>query len=260
MDAAGAHVLRDAHNTLVLLPEPAVVAKVAHTTGKRTAEPLERELAIGCHLAAHDAPTVRPLPDGTAGPYELEGRVLTLWSYCAPGPASEQPGLELGRALRAVHEALADFPGPLPRFTEKLEDAAALFADATATPELSASDRRLTAMIYDTLQSRLETGGTPRTLHGEPHSDNVIWTLNGPVFVDFEAVCIGPVEWDLGFLPKRAREAFPERDQELVASLREAISFCVAGWCWAQRGTAPEIDEAAAFHLDVLRRAARATS
>ena len=182
--------------------------------------------------------------------------MLTLWSYCPPGPAREQPELELGSALRAFHEALADFPSPLPLFTEKVDGAAALFADATATPELPASDRRLTAAIYDKVRPRLETVGTGSRLHGEPHSENVIWTLSGPVFVDFEAVCSGPVEWDLGFLPEQAREAFPERDQALIASLREAISFCVAAWCWAQRGRAPEIDAAADFHLDVLRRTA----
>jgi Ser/Thr protein kinase RdoA (MazF antagonist) len=253
LNPAGARMLRESHNTVVLLPEAAVVAKV---TPSRNAEALGRELAVGLHLAARDAPTVRPLSDGAAGPYDLNGRVLTLWSYCPPGPAREQPGVELGRALRAFHEALADFAGPLPPFTEKVADAAALFADPTATPELSAPDRQLTAAIYGKLRPRLETEGTARSLHGEPHSHNVIWAPNGPVFVDFEAVCVGPVEWDLGFLPEQAREAFPERDRELIASLREAISFCIAGWCWAQRGRTPEIDEAADFHLDVLRRTA----
>jgi Ser/Thr protein kinase RdoA (MazF antagonist) len=253
LSAAGARVLRESHNTLVLLPEAAVVAKVAPS---RSVEALGLELAVGLHLAARDAPAVRPLPDGAAGPYDLNGRVLTLWTYCPPAPASEQPGLELGTALRTLHEALADYPGPLPPFTEKVDDAAALFADPIATPELPASDRRLTAAIYDKLRPRLETVGTESRLHGEPHSDNVIWTLTGPVLVDFEAVCLGPVEWDLGFLPEQAHEAFLDRDEDLIASLREAISFCVAAWCWAQRGRAPEIDEAADFHLDVLRRTA----
>ena len=250
-------MLRESHNTLVLLPEARVVAKVAPS---RNVEALGRELAVGLHLAARGAPTVRPLPDGDAGPYELNGRVLTLWSYFPPAPAGEQPGLELGRALRAFHEALADFASPLPPFTEKVDDAAVLFADPTATPELPASDRRLTAAIYDRLRSWLVTVGTGSRLHGEPHSDNVIWTLNGPVLVDFEAVCMGPAEWDLGFLPEQARETFPERNDDLIASLRQAISFCVAGWCWAQHGRAPEIDAAAAFHLDVLRRTARTTN
>ena len=36
--------------------------------------------------------------------------------------------------------------------------------------------------------------------------------------------------------------------------LSEAHSFCVAAFCWAQRGRAPEVDEAAQFHLNVLRQ------
>ena len=63
LNAAGARVLRASHNTLVLLPEAAVVAKVAPT---RSFEALGGELAVGLHLAARDAPAARPLPDGAA--------------------------------------------------------------------------------------------------------------------------------------------------------------------------------------------------
>ena len=257
LSSTSAHVLRDANNTLVLLPESRVVAKVATSTlEKHGANALERELAIGLHLAARDAPIVPPLLDGAGGPHEIDGHLLTLWSYSAPESAPDQPGLELGMALRAFHEALADFASPLPPLTEKLEAAAALFADPTATSELSASDRRLTASIYEKLLPRLATVAAQSGLHGEPHSDNVVWTRNGPLFVDFEAACAGPVEWDLAYLPEQAHPAFPERDEELLSLLRTAVSFCVAAWCWAQRGRAPEVDEAAIFHLDLLKRTA----
>jgi Ser/Thr protein kinase RdoA (MazF antagonist) len=261
LNDVGARVLHDAHNTLILLPEARVVVKVATSAlDERGEDALRQGLAIGLHLAARGAPIVPPLLDGDSGPHEINGQLLTLWSYSAPYPAPDQPGLDLGIALRALHEALADFASPLPPFTEKLEGAAALFADPTKTPELVASDRQLATSIYDNLLPQLEMVAPRAMLHGEPHSNNVLWTRNGPRFIDFEAACAGPAEWDLAFLPEQAYEAFPGHDEELLALLRTAISFCVAAWCWAQRGRAPEVDEAAMFHLNALRRTARATN
>jgi aminoglycoside phosphotransferase (APT) family kinase protein len=254
LDDAGACVLRDAHNTLVLLPGPGVVAKVATSTlAARGPEALARELAIGRHLAARRAPIAPPLAGSAGGPHELDGTVLTLWSYRAAGPAPGSAAPRLGTALAALHDALADLGAPLPAFTEKLDRAAALFADPGATPELQASDRHLTALAHERLRPRLAGVGDRRPLHGEPHEGNVLWTPDGPLFVDFEGACSGPREWDLAYLPPEARAAFPDRDDELVEVLGRAIAFCVAAWCWAQRGRAPEVDEAAAHHLGVLR-------
>jgi Ser/Thr protein kinase RdoA (MazF antagonist) len=248
--------MRDAHNTLVLLPRAGVVAKVSTSTlGDRDEGALRRELSIGLHLSARKAPIVLPLPDGAGGPHEVDGLLLTLWNYCAPEPAPRASGVALGEALRAFHEALSDFPEALPPLEEKLARAAALFADPAETPELTASDRRLTASVYEKLQlpeSKLE-GRSP--LHGEPHAGNVLWTGRLPLFIDFEAACTGPHEWDVAYLPDEARAAFPECNQQLLGLLRLAISFCVAAWCWAQPGKAPEVDEAAPYHLQVLRQA-----
>jgi len=34
-------------------------------------------------------------------------------------------------------------------------------------------------------------------IHGSPHPYNVLLADGEPRFIDFEATCIGPVEWDL---------------------------------------------------------------
>ena len=36
-----------------------------------------------------------------------------------------------------------------------------------------------------------------RPLHGDAHTGNVLMTPSGPLWTDFEDVCVGPVEWDL---------------------------------------------------------------
>jgi Ser/Thr protein kinase RdoA (MazF antagonist) len=255
LDGAGARVLHDANNTLVLLSAAGVVAKVSTSSLEGRGESaLRRELSVGRHLVARNAPIVPPLGNGRAGPHEVNGLVLTLWHYCPSEPAPQDSAVELGRALRAFHGAFADFPKPLPRLRKKILRAAALFADPAETPKLTASERRLVASVYE---KRLEQSALEgqSSLHGEPHADNVLWTREGPLFIDFEAVCAGPLEWDVAYLPEEARSEFPECDQKLLCRARLAISFCVAAWCAAQPGRAPEVDEAASYHLDVLKRA-----
>jgi len=65
--------------------------------------------------------------------------------------------------------------------------------------------------------------------------------------------CRGPLEWDMAYLPPEAAALFPEIEPEALEVASLLMSACVATWCWAQLGRAPEVDEAALFHLRRLR-------
>ena len=95
-----------------------------------------------------------------------------------------------------------------------------------------------------------------RTLHGEPHDGNLIATDNGRRWIDLEAVCLGPLEWDLAFLDEDAVSSFPNVDHELLALLRVLNSALVATWCWS-RAEYPEMRRHAEFHLERVKQAAR---
>lgn len=70
-------------------------------------------------------------------------------------------------------------------------------------------------------------------LHGEPHFDgNVLRTAEGPVFIDFEAACTGPKEWDLAALPREVATFYPPINTALLEVLELTRSLCVATWCW----------------------------
>jgi predicted trehalose synthase len=253
----GAHtrVLHDANNTLVLLPDERVVAKVATAIlAERGDHPLRQELAVGAHLAGRGAPVVSPLPGQAGGPHEVNGVLVTLWNYQPQSLTPRKLDLELPKAMRALHVALADYPGQLPPFTEKVDGACALFADERKTVALARSDRALAGRVYERLRPRLAAVAARSPLHGEPHVDNVLWTDAGPLFIDFESACVGPREWDLAYLPHDARRGFRNVDEGLTGLCRLAISFCVAAWCSAQRGRSRKIDQAAELHLDVLRQ------
>jgi Phosphotransferase enzyme family len=253
----GARVLADANNTVVLLPRAGVVAKVATSAlAGRGGEALERELAIGRRLAERGAAGAAPLPGDPAGPHRMHGTVVTLWRHAEAGPRPADGDRLLGEVVRAFHAALAGMGERLPRLAETVGRARALVTDAAATPRLSAADRALCVAAGERLAALLDAAGTGTCLHGEPHEGNVIWTTGGPVLVDFEAACTGPLEWDLAYLPDAALDAFPELDRALVEALRPGVSLCVAAWCSATLDRGEEMRRAAVFHLDVVRRSA----
>ena len=92
-----------------------------------------------------------------------------------------------------------------------------------------------------------------RPLHGEAHLANAMVTHDGIRWFDFESVCRGPLEWDLSALPDEAHGAFEDVDSQLLALLRRLRSLCVAVWCSVQPDRAPEVAEAADFHLRLQR-------
>ena len=93
-------------------------------------------------------------------------------------------------------------------------------------------------------------------IHGEPHQGNILATSHGPVLIDFEAVCIGPIEWDLGCAPPGLVDAVPGVDADAVGVARHLNSVRVATWCWAS--THPAMRHYGVEQLEAVRRAQRA--
>jgi hypothetical protein len=89
VDARHATILEDWNNTIIRLAPAQIVAKVgtSHFRDARL-ESLERELAVAKHLAARNAPVVRPTEDVPAGPHRRHGLALTLWQYVVPVPGA----------------------------------------------------------------------------------------------------------------------------------------------------------------------------
>jgi thiamine kinase-like enzyme len=95
-------------------------------------------------------------------------------------------------------------------------------------------------------------GGNDQVLHGAPHFGNLLNTPAGLLWTDFETACHGPLEWDLAGFPSGAEAMFPEADAQRLQMLRLGRSLAVSVKCWAQFGRAPEVDEAARYHLGLL--------
>src|SRR2546422_66044 len=63
------------------------------------------------------------------------------------------------------------------------------------SPALAPADRRFLCGVVDDLQPALSTRVMPtRPLHGSPHEGNWLPAAEGPVLLDFETACTGPLE------------------------------------------------------------------
>ena len=254
LETSEARILQDWNDTIVhLAPEP-VVARV-RTSRVRNAEPgfetYAREVALARHATARNGPVVAPAD--AAGPHLRDGFAISLWEYVEelPERLSEH---QIGVALRALHEALDDFGGSLPHLDERLDRAGDVIADPAAVPRLGAADREFLATTFQTLRAEASSPeGNPRVLHGGAHSANLLSTSAGPRWIDLDTVCRGPLEWDLAHVGAEAAEVFPEADADLLATMRKLVGAEVAIWCWHTYGRAPEVDEAARYHLEALR-------
>jgi Ser/Thr protein kinase RdoA (MazF antagonist) len=248
-------ILKDSNNTVVHLAPAPVVAKVSTSLlRKQHASNLEHELNVALHLAGRGAPIVPPSGELPPAVYRDGDLEVTFWQYC-PGEVREEIDRpELVTALHEFHAAFASYQGELKSFTEKYEECYSLLDGDRLSPELSAADRQFLRRVYGRLRAELETFDYECVpAHEEVHGGNIIWVGTRPLLIDFESCCLAPREID--FLPfsEKNLSALPGLDRRLMRTLGALKSFCVAMWCWSDPDRAPEVREAAEYHLGRLR-------
>ncbi len=191
-----------------------------------------------------------------AGPH-FQGKFgLTLWQFVEHAPVDQENPAHVAlaaAALRHVHHALADYPGALPSFRTKVEKCRTLLEDRSALPALADADRRFLLMAYDRILPAMDA--LPLELipiHGDAGPHNVLITADGARYTDFEDACLGPREWDVGWLPDVDLVAFEPIDRRRLSVLSDLRSLCVSVWCFAQYDKSDK-REAADYHLGYLK-------
>jgi hypothetical protein len=175
-------VLRDLTNVIVHLRPAPVVARAQLTFGAlRGRAWADAEMDAALFLAAAGAPIAPPARDVDPGPHDVDGVLVTFWSY-VDHDASRADAVAAGRSLRELHDAFAGYEGTLPtcdRLDEvrRLLDERELLDFAARLPPLDG-----------------------RPIHGDAHLRNVLWSPDGPLWSDLENVCRGPREFDLACL------------------------------------------------------------
>lgn len=184
----------------------------------RVAEPgfsVGESVAIAAHVAARGGPVVPPARVVDPGPHYRQGMVVSFWERVAP-PEPAEPRV-VGRRLRELHEALADFPLPLADFGHPTEALRRLGRVAeTADHEL----------LRGALSLPAERG---QALHGDAAVSNCI---AGGDWIDFDLAARGPREADVATLVMR--DWVHRRDGESAGALiaygpcdRELIHVCL---------------------------------
>lgn len=222
-------VLHDSNKlTLRLLPCDVLarVAPVAHQVAQFELELAQQLIESGCPVAALD-PRVEPAV------YERDGFVVTLWTYYEPVTPRQISPADYANALERLHAGMRTLDVPTPHFTDRVESAEQLVASRDDTPALADADREL---LGDTLRGMRreisEYSGVEQLLHGEPHPGNVLTTKNGPLFIDLETCCRGPVEFDLAHAPKDVSEHYPGVNQDLLHDCRILVLAMITTWRW----------------------------
>jgi Ser/Thr protein kinase RdoA (MazF antagonist) len=250
-------VLHVSQHVSIRLHPAGPVARVVRDD-PRSLERLSRELTVARFLAARGAPIVRLAAAIPPGPHFVDAFATTFWEFVAHIPADEDNAKHTAHAavaLHRVHQALSDFPGRLPNFWAKIEQCRDLLRNQSALPALAVGDRQFLLEVYDRLRialDRLPVRLVP--IHGDTHLGNVFITPHGVLWNDFEDVCLGPREWDVGisWLPEPELAAFEPLNRDALVMLGYLRSLCVSVWCW-DLADLPEKREAAEYHLGYLR-------
>jgi hypothetical protein len=209
-------------NVIVHLPPRPVVARVMSGTAVLHPDPrawLTREIDVGRFLGERMAAVVAPAKEIDPGPYVSDELWLSVWEYVEVRRTPLEAAV-IGRALRDLHDTLAEYRGPLPPRSAVQDEIDWLLNVLPADAGLAAERDRVAQIILE-----LEDTTDRQPLHGDASLSALLATSAGPRWNDFEDVCVGRVEWDVAGVLSDARDAYGEA---FAAEVLAAYGACDA--------------------------------
>jgi Ser/Thr protein kinase RdoA (MazF antagonist) len=210
-----------------------VVAKFYRPERWSNAQILEEHAFVQA-LAAREIPAVAPLA--------LEGRTLNAHAgfrfAVFPRRGGRTPELEdddtlrwLGRFIGRIHavgatQAFAERPA-LDTDSFGREPRDWLLEHGFVPPDLHAAWESAAALALEGVARCFERAGRVRMLrlHGDCHAGNVLWTQDGPHFVDFDDARSGPALQDLWMLLSGDRASMAQQMSLLLEGYRPFFEF-----------------------------------
>jgi len=230
LQADDAVILHESNRVTVRLMPCDVVARVAPMGYHAN---VAFEVDVARRLAATGSPVAALAPRVEPRVHMRDGFVMNLWTWYEPVSPPEIAPTAYAMALQRLHAGLREIELPAPRFTDRIAEAQHLVGSRDLTPALADSDRALLDTALRSLRQAIEgRGASEQLLHGEPHPGNLLTTKHGPLFIDFETCCRGPVEFDIAHVPEDVTEHYPGIDQDLVRQCRILVLAMVASWRW----------------------------
>ncbi len=206
-----------------------VFARVSHV-GQQVAD---LEISVAQQLCAVEAPVVALEPRVEPRVYERDGFAVTWWTFYEAHSTDQLSSGAYAAALERLHAGLRTVDAVTPHFLDRVEEAEHLVSNEHLTPALELAGRRLLLDTYRTVREVIDRhGAVEQALHGEPHPGNILDTPAGPLFIDLETCCRGPIEFDVAHLPAVVAEQYPNLDQGLLQECRRLVLAMVAAWRW----------------------------
>ena len=203
-------------------------------------DPAEFEVELAQRLAVTAGPVAALDPRVDPRAYERDGFTMTWWTYYEP-VAPEVDSAAYAAALISLHVGMREVGMDVPHFSDRAASALRLVTSPARTPALAPADRRLlTNTLQDASERIRRRGAAEQLLHGEPHPGNLLSTHRGPVFIDLETCCRGPVEFDVAHVPHGVSLHYPDVDHALLADCRQLVLAMVAAWRWDRDDEFPD--------------------
>jgi phosphotransferase family enzyme len=243
-------VVHDSNKLTVRLLPCDVLARVAPAAHQVA----QFEVELAQRLAETQSPVAALEPRVEPRVYERDGFAVTLWTYYTSVTSQEASPAGYANALERLHAGMRKLDVRTPHFTDRVAEAQQLVQSSNLTPELAGADRELLINTLRSLRHAIgRRGAAEQLLHGEPHPGNVLNTKTGPLFVDLETCCRGPVEFDLAHVPEDVSERYANADEELLSECRILVLAMVAAWRWDPGDQLPNGQRAARELLRGLR-------
>ncbi|MDN5688669.1 MAG: phosphotransferase [Brachybacterium sp.] len=249
LDDEEAVVLHDSNRLTVLLLPCDLVARI----GPISPGGAELEIDRALRLAAVGAPVGTLDPRTPPRVHVRDGFEITLWAHHAQRSDRELSPACYADALARLHMAMREADLDVPPLSERVGSALSLVDDPGRTPRLTGPDR---AFLHETLiglGAEIERRGTHQVLHGEPHPGNILDTAEGPLFIDLETCCTGPVEFDLAHAPTDVAAHYPGLDTDLLADCRILSWALATSWRWDRDDSLPSGERLGAEWLQHVR-------
>ncbi|NIZ91906.1 phosphotransferase enzyme family protein [Kineococcus rubinsiae] len=222
-------VLQDSNRLTVRLLPCDTVARVTSTAHRVAAF----ELELVRRLAEDGSPVAAPEPRVPARMHERDGLGVTLWAHHETADPSVPEPAAYADALARLHDGLRRVDLPAPHYAGRVQQALALLADRELTPDLDDAGRELLTRTLRGLPRVIDGAGRDeQLLHGEPHPGNVLTTAEGPLFIDLETCCRGPVEFDVAHAPDAVADHYPGLDPDVLRACRVLTLALATTWRW----------------------------
>ncbi len=197
--------------------------------GRWSAGQIEEEHAFARELAEHEVPVVAPVYTGEHG-----GFLFAVY----PRRGGRSPNLDdpkalewIGRFIGRIHAVGAARPFKLrPSLDPKTfgdEPRAYLLENDFLPADLLQAWKAVTEQALAGVRTCFQNTGKTRSirLHGDCHPGNILWTEDGPHFVDLDDARMGPAMQDLWMLLSGERAAMSIQLKAVLSGYEQFMEF-----------------------------------